>query len=339
MREPAQRDRVVLAGAARSGGLRRRGGARPATRRRPSRSPPPAPRRPVPAAIASRTGSWSWSRACASSRRRFASRLVCRVVLAHQAAVSVAPWFAPRSRRSAWLATRSSSSASRCRNAATEARVSASSVSLIDQSRGSPSWSRSAWNRATRAATGCASGSPNTVAIQGILASTTDSPGPRTGVLPACGQVFSECFWSGRCRGLDKLDQRGVALDHRSDSATATATYPGADRDPAPYLSRRCAFPPPDDLQPRGWSRHSLAGARCSTTGDHAVVSTLARWPIGAVSSPRQIRPGGPATSGEGGLTSETCQRPSTNASQPSSRRFSRTPRNCRRCRGSTSRR
>ncbi len=26
-----------------------------------------------------RTGSWSWSRACASSRRRFASRLVCRV--------------------------------------------------------------------------------------------------------------------------------------------------------------------------------------------------------------------------------------------------------------------
>ena len=65
---------------------------------------------------------------------------------------------------------RSSSSVSRCRSAATEARVSASSVCAHRPESGVPSWSRSAWNRATRAATGCASGSPNTVAIQGILA-------------------------------------------------------------------------------------------------------------------------------------------------------------------------
>ena len=50
------------------------------------------------------TGSWSWSRALARSSRRLASRLVCRVVLAHQLPVSAAPWFAPRSRRSAWWA-------------------------------------------------------------------------------------------------------------------------------------------------------------------------------------------------------------------------------------------
>ena len=35
----------------------------------------------------------------------------------------MAPWFAPRSRWSAWVATRSSSSVSRCRSAATEARL------------------------------------------------------------------------------------------------------------------------------------------------------------------------------------------------------------------------
>ena len=46
MRDPAQRDRVVLGGTGRSGGLRRRGGARPGARRHPSRSPRPAPRRP-----------------------------------------------------------------------------------------------------------------------------------------------------------------------------------------------------------------------------------------------------------------------------------------------------
>ena len=136
-------------------------------------------------------------------------------LLAHQAAVSAAPWLAPRSRWSAWWATRSSSSVSRCRNAVTEARVSASSVSLIDHSRGSPSWSRSAWNRATRAATGCASGSPNTVAIQGILASATDSPGPGTRT---------------KFRDVDKYFEV--------------------------FLERWML-----------WSRHSLAGARCSTTG------------------------------------------------------------------------
>ena len=122
--------------------------------------------------------------------------------------MSVAPWFAPRSRRSAWWATRSSSSVSSVPQRGQRGQgVGQLGVRSGTSSRAPARWSRSAWNRATAAATGCASGSPNTVAIQGILASSTDSPGPRTGLCPACGQVFFDCFWSARCRGLDKLDQ------------------------------------------------------------------------------------------------------------------------------------
>ena len=174
--------------------------------------------------------------------------------------MSVAPWFAPRSRRSAWWATRSSSSPSRCRNAATEARVSASSVSLIDHSRGSPSSSRSAWNRATRAATGCASGSPNTVAIQGILASSTDSHAPRTGVCPACGQVFSlllerSMSWSRQARPAGKQARPADKRRPRDGAGAASTTRhagAGSGQRPRAYLSPSLRLSTPLDLQPRG---------------------------------------------------------------------------------------
>ncbi len=84
-----------------------------------------------------------------------------------------------------------------------------------DHSPRSASWSRSAWNRGDADVTGCASGSPNTVAIQGILASSTDSPGPGMGYFGQLWRSISKACWSLRCR----------------------------------------------------WSRHPLAGARCSTSG------------------------------------------------------------------------
>ena len=116
VREPAQRDRVVLVGAGRSGGPRRRGGARPATRRHPSRSPPPAPR--TPARRPSRPGP---ARGRGPGRAR-APGDVWRPAWSAgwcwptRLPVSVAPAFAPRSSRSAWRAWRSSSSVIWCRS-------------------------------------------------------------------------------------------------------------------------------------------------------------------------------------------------------------------------------
>ena len=129
------------------------------------------------------------------------------------------------------VATRSSSSVTRCRSAAREVRVSASSVWLRDQQPRSASSSSSAWNRGDRAATGCASGSPNTVAIQGILASGTDTPGPGMRAFPG-----------SRWRSISKVS--GAAM-----SVVSTSSTSGRDHRVKP------------------WSRHSLAGARCSTTG------------------------------------------------------------------------
>ncbi len=87
----------------------------------------------VPAAMASRTGSWSRSSACASSRRRFASRFVCRVSLAHQDAVSAAPVSVPSSRTSAACRMPSSRAATRACSRCNAVRVSAISVCDIDQ--------------------------------------------------------------------------------------------------------------------------------------------------------------------------------------------------------------
>ena len=115
MREPAQRDRVVLAAhPIRWASASRRCSTGNAST--PFTITTACSSDTLPAAIAVRTGSWSWSRACASSRRRFASRLVCRVGFAQWLLVSAAPAAAPRSSRSAWRAWRSSSSVIWCRN-------------------------------------------------------------------------------------------------------------------------------------------------------------------------------------------------------------------------------
>ncbi len=132
-------------------------------------------------------------------------------------------------------------------------------------------------------------------------------------------------------------------LDHRRagrGASTPPCPHPGADRHPAPYPSPVAAPTTTNPRQPRRSRLDALARAPCSTRGpgEQRLLSHRHTHPD-AVSSPRRLRPGAPATASEGGLTSETCQRTSTNASQPSSRRSWRTPRSCRRCRGSTSRR
>ena len=82
VREPAQRDRVVLGRRTRSGGPRPSRRCSTGSASTPFTITTACSSETWPAAIASRTGSWSRSRACASSRRRLASRLVCRVALA-----------------------------------------------------------------------------------------------------------------------------------------------------------------------------------------------------------------------------------------------------------------
>ncbi len=65
------------------------------------------------------------------------------------------------------------------------------------------------------------------------------------------------------------LDTRSLALAARPPEGPTTALrHPGADRHPAAVpLPVCCVFHHPGP-EPRGsWSRHSLAGARCSTTG------------------------------------------------------------------------
>ncbi len=187
--------------------------------------------------------------------------------------------------------------------------------------------------------TGCCPVSSNAVVIQGILASTTDSPGPGMRHFRQLWRSISKVFWSRQRCGLDT---RSLALaarppDSCSTSSTSVMPNPGADRHPAPYPSPSLRISTTHHPQPRRTGLDTLAPA--ARPPDSGRASSSPPGPLDAVSSTRQIRLGAPATANEGGLTSKTCQRPSTNASQPSSRRFSRTPRNCRRCRGSTSRR
>ena len=218
-----------------------------------------------PAAIASRTGSWSWSRACASSSRRFASRLVCRVALAQWLPVSAAPASAPRSRRSAWWATRSSSSVTRLRSAPREVRESASSGPVRDQQPTSVRWSSSVWIRATAAAIGCASGAPNTVAIQGILASGTDTPGPGMRAFPASVEKHFQSFLERRCRWSRQARPAGR---WRSRQARPAGRWRSRQARPAGRWRSRQARPA---------GKRSLvpfADARCSTTE---------RWPASSV--------------------------------------------------------
>ena len=109
------------------------------------------------------------------------SRLVCRVWFAQWLLVSVAPAAVPRSSRSAWRAWRSSSSVIWCRSCARAVRlVAVSAAGRVHSPRSAMSCS--SWATAAIVdVTGCCPVSSNAVVIQGILASTTDSPGPGTG--------------------------------------------------------------------------------------------------------------------------------------------------------------
>jgi hypothetical protein len=99
--------------------------------------------------------------------------------------------------------------------------------------------------------------SSDAVVIQGILAFGTDSSDPGTGAFRTAVERGFEVFWSSRCRGLDKLDQRvSGGLDKFDQRVSA-----GLDR-----LDQR-ASAGLDKLDQLGIDHRS-----------HAVVSTLARW-------------------------------------------------------------
>ena len=117
---------------------------------------------------------------------------------------------APRSRRSAWRATRSSSSVTRLRSAPREVRESASSGPVRDQQPTSARWSSSVWIRGDSGRDRVRPGSSNTVAIQGILASGTDTPGPRMR------------HFRHRWRSISKVS--GAAMSVVSTSSTSGGT-------------------------------------------------------------------------------------------------------------------
>jgi len=118
------------------------------------------------------------------------------------------------------------------------------------------------------------------------------------GVFRAAVEKYFERFLERRCRGLDKLDHRASQLDQwasqldqrargaprRRWRASTTRRAGAGSRPPrrAVPLPVAAPFPNPPPATAAEWSRHSLAGARCSTT----VVSTLAaRPPESAVDS------------------------------------------------------
>ena len=64
------------------------------------------------------------------------------------------------------------------------------------------------------------------------------------------------------------LDTRSLALAARPPAWPTTAMpHPARSPDPAPYLLLAALLDHPRPATAREWSRHSLAGARCSTTG------------------------------------------------------------------------
>ena len=215
-----------------------------------------------PAAIASRTGSWSWSRALARARRRLASRLVCRVVLAHQAAVSAAPVSAPRSWTSARCGMPSSSAVTRCLQPVQRGEGwRRSRCAASTRARARRPGRRSAGDGGDRGRHRVCRVSSNAVAIQGILASGTDSPGPGMGyfgqlwrsiskVSGALDVVVSTSSTTGQAGSTS-----GQQLDHRARGALDPTRLRHAARSqtaPARRTSpRRCASSPPPPA-PRG---------------------------------------------------------------------------------------
>ena len=150
-------------------------------------------------------------------------------------------------------------------------KVSAS-VSLGQSTRvvGPRRWSRSAWRRRP-GSDRVASGSPNTVAIQGILASATDNPGPRTGLGSGMWTTFLESFlersllWSRQARPPER--------------PTTALRKPGGRPDPAPYLSPLLRLSTTRHLQP--------THTRCSATAG-ASLNSLAQTSAAAGCCPRR---------------------------------------------------
>ena len=105
----------------------------------------------------------------------------------------------------------------RARSCARAVRGGQVSASRRDQQPRSATSSSRRGSGGDRDVTGCASGSPNTVAIQGILASTTDSSGPGTGAFRAAGdEAFRKYFWSGSMSwSRRKLRQPAGSRDQR----------------------------------------------------------------------------------------------------------------------------
>ena len=157
----------------------------------------------APAAIAVRVVS-CWSSTPASRSRPLAARRVWRVVLAHQVPVSAAPTSVPRSRVLAAWAAASSRAWIRLARRVIWGSAAARSVSVMDQNRGSPRSSRSVWARATTAATGWVSRSSNAVAIQGILAPSTDKFDLRMRSFRALWRTFFGIFCA-MCGGFETV--------------------------------------------------------------------------------------------------------------------------------------
>ena len=176
--------------------------------------------------------------------------------------MSAAPAWAPRSRRSACWAWRSSSSVIRCRSAASAVRLASVSVRAQGPERGSATWSESAW-RWRRSWT-----RPGVPGVVECRCHTGNSGiGHRqsrawNGVFRAAVEKYFESFWSPRGGGAAPPLQRTERLcgpSRRTESlvgwfasSTIAMRHPGADRDPRRTSPCCCAFRPDADPQPRG---------------------------------------------------------------------------------------
>ena len=281
VREPAQRDRVVLGRPADQVGLgvaavldRQRvdtlddhhGLLLGDLRRRPSRPGPARGRGPGRArgrgVVWRRVWSagWCWPSGCRCRWRRGS---------------------APRSRRSAWWACAELELGDPVPQRGQGGQVGRRSRRPGGSTARGPRARRSSLETAAiMDVTGCCPVSSNTVVIQGILASTTDNPGPRIGA--HSGQLWTKylrkCLLerrrmsgsrhaspAGQARGStigSAFRPRALRCSTTETAASASSTTavpdPGADRHPAPYLSPSLRLSPPAPATAREWSRHSL---------------------------------------------------------------------------------
>ena len=185
--------------------------------------------------------------------------------------MSAAPWLAPRSRRSAWWASPELELGDPVPQRGHEARLSASSVSADRPESAVPELGRGRrGTAATVAVTGCCPVRRMTVAIQGILASTTDNPGPGTGLWFRDVDKYFELFLEP-----SMLWSRQLA---RLAGELALARPPAAEASGRRLLNHRHAGP---GSRPRPRAVPLPVAAPFDhrpPTACARVVSTLARW-------------------------------------------------------------